>query len=160
MSVWCGVKDNQKEAVMDTEKIFKGLQDEDFASMGEIAMQVNNLIRKRNGQEESHVPIQPDVVKRVIENSDNFCPRKSHENWREARKADGWTGGEYNQKLKTHPNLAVKGWDELPFGEKVKDWTFFASCMAAYFMYVKCAEVFTEALKEVTEEESLEKACE
>ena len=106
------------------------LSGKDLAAIGAVCQQVNNYVRKYYRQEESKVPIPAQVVKAVLE-SRSFCPRKSHAAWRAARLKAGWKAGAYNQKKKRHPNLKAAGWDDLPFKERVKDWTFYASLMGA-----------------------------
>ena len=102
----------------------------DYVAIAKIVQIVNNLIREYYKQEESHVPVPPEVIRAVLA-SPKFDPVASHNRWRAARIKAGWKGGAYNQQKKRHPNLKVAGWHELPFKERVKDWTFFAACLAA-----------------------------
>ena len=107
-----------------------GLFPHDYVTISEIVRLTNNLIRAHYKQEESRVPVTPEVIKAVLD-APRFDPAESHQRWRAARIKAGWKGGAYNQQKKRHPNLKVAGWHDLPFKERVKDWTFFAAVIAA-----------------------------
>ena len=107
-----------------------GLFPHDYVTISIIAQLTNNLIRAHYKQEQSRVPVSPEVIKAVLA-APRFDPAESHRRWRAARIKAGWKGGAYNQTKKRHPNLKAAGWHELPFKERVKDWTFFAAVVAA-----------------------------
>ena len=97
-----------------------------------VAQKVNNDIREYLGQSPSTVPVSHEAVLSVLR-TDKWNPRESHERWREARLAQGWVyGEEYDAEKKTHPNLGT-GYDSLPEGEQIKDFTFFAAVRAAAY---------------------------
>lgn len=97
--------------------------------LAKIAKDINNDIRKSFGQEESRVETKTESIEELLIRG--LDPETSHNAWRKMIIADGWTGGEYNQEAKTHPSLLLNGYDDLPFCEKVKDYTIWAVINAA-----------------------------
>ena len=75
---------------------------------------------------------------------ENLGPKRIHAEWRKTRIANGWECGKYNQADKKHPNLCVERWEDLPFSEKVKDFTFW--CI------IKACSLYDEKMNEGDDE--------
>ena len=94
-----------------------------------IAKDINNKLRAFLGQEKSNVDVDARALFTVLFQHGMqypLDPKASWERWKKHRSMAGWTySPTYNQELKQHPNL-VDNYDQLPFGEKVKDFTYWA----------------------------------
>lgn len=63
------------------------------------------------------------VVEGVRLTREGATPEQSHEAWCASKRADGWVTGEVKDpEAKTHPSLVP--YDELPEGDKTKDYLF------------------------------------
>lgn len=111
--------------------------EKELKKWGEVAKNVNNVFRKYFGQEESKVEFSQESIAKCVskvliaKEKGVFDPKKSWESWKEERRSQGWTHGEYDQEKKTHPNL-IENYEDLPFEEKVKDYTFHAVILALH----------------------------
>ena len=103
-----------------------------------IAKHVNNKLREHFGEIPSDINIPTIVIKQT--RGSRLDPKRSHQKWREARIADGWTGGDYDFEKKTHPNLAVPSYEELPFEQKIKDYVFWGVVQAIDLFYLNMRE--------------------
>ena len=102
--------------------------------IAEISREVNNDIREFYKQERSHQLCPTNVIAKCL--GEPLDPVASHKAWREFKIKEGWTGGEYDQEKKTHPNLLGDGWEDLPFSEKVKDFAFYVGVHAAAMAFM------------------------
>ena len=99
-------------------------REERISLYNKMLMAVNNAVREHKGQEFSHVSAMKFIDDKLTNSSahqvENKSPEESWKEWKEARYADGWTYGEYDQDKKTHPNLVEK-YEELDKLERFKD---------------------------------------
>ena len=100
--------------------------------VGEIAKKVNDQLREHFGQKPSPVPVSGKAAQYQYDHNFPLDPEASWKRWKKERLEQGWVyGPTYNAENKTHPNL-VETYATLPFEEKIKDFTFWASCKAAF----------------------------
>lgn len=73
----------------------------------------------------------------------HITPEENHNNWVEQMMENGWTYGELNEELKTHP--ALVNYEDIPFEYKVNDILFMAIVLANTPEMIEVPDLFMGA---------------
>ena len=104
---------------------------EDIDLIAKLANEANNDVREYFQQEKTTGEHSPD---NVILDAINFKfnPSAAFQAWKASKLHAGWKGGkELSYSDKTHPNLLIEDYEDLPFQEKVKDFVFLTAVKTA-----------------------------